>query len=271
MKIKVSLFNSRLIKDYLAAVSVLSAFSAFITIAIDLPHNIVVVMVVAGVLGTIFVYMWVKANLQKTARLKFNNSILEVKVGDIFKESGLRVIPFNEFFDTLVDESVISSNTLNGKFLKYFANPADIDDVVTNDPRLVKRIIEKDIVRSAGKSTKYEIGTLCPFGEYLLLAFSKFDEDHRAHLSMREYITCLLNFWNQVDIIYSGRSVAIPLMGSGITRLDNYNAITEQELLEIIIWSFKVSRVKFTYPSKVSIIIHESIIDKINFYKLEEC
>ena len=57
-------------------------------------------------------------------------------------------------------------------------------------------------------------------------------------------------------------------MGSGITRFRDIQ-VSEQELLEILIWSFKVSRVKFRYPAKVTIVVHESIKDKINFYELK--
>lgn len=64
------------------------------------------------------------------------------------------------------------------------------------------------------------------------------------------------------------RIVSSGYNGSGITRFKDYN-INEQELLELIIWSFKISRVKFTYPSRVSIILHESARDKVNLYRLK--
>ena len=85
---------------------------------------------------------------------------------------------------------------------------------------------------------------------------------------MKDYIDFLIKFWDEIDIIYNGESVSIPLMGSGITRFKEYS-LSDQELLELLIWSFKISRNKFTYPSKVSIIIHSSKIDKINLYKLK--
>lgn len=87
---------------------------------------------------------------------------------------------------------------------------------------------------------------------------------------MTDYINCLLNFWNEVDIVYANRSVIIPLLGTGITRLRDYDTMSEQEKLELLLWSFKVSRIKFTYPAKVTIVIHESLKDRINFYKLKE-
>lgn len=276
MKIKVGFLNLQLFKNYLAAISVISVFVSFFTIVYQLPENnddlrIAVAIGMIVLLIFIWLIMWVRANIQREANLIFNNSTLEVKVGDIFAEQGLKVIPFNEFFDTQVDERIISSNTLNGQFVKNLSTPANIDKAVSDEPLLKNKVIEHNVNRTSGKTTRYELGSICQLQDYLLLAFSKFDDANRAHLSMRDYTTCLLNFWNQVDIIYAGRSISIPLMGSGLTRLDNYNTISEQELLEIIIWSFRVSRVKFTYPSKVSIIIHESLVDKINFYKLSEC
>lgn len=45
--------------------------------------------------------------------------------------------------------------------------------------------------------------------------------------------------------------------------------INDQELLEILIWSFKISRIKFTYPAQVTIIIHSDKKDRINFYDLK--
>ncbi|MHA6252748.1 macro domain-containing protein [Oceanobacillus sp. CAU 1775] len=33
-------------------------------------------------------------------------------------------------------------------------------------------------------------------------SFSRFDENNRAYLSMQDYISCLLKFWNEIDIIY---------------------------------------------------------------------
>ena len=101
------------------------------------------------------------------------------------------------------------------------------------------------------------------------MAFSKFDNSNRAYLYMQDYIDCLINFWDEIDKIYADRSISIPLLGSGITRFKEYEKMSHQELLELLIWSFKVSRVKFNYPSKVTIVIHESQKDKINFYKLK--
>ncbi len=85
---------------------------------------------------------------------------------------------------------------------------------------------------------------------------------------MRDFIEFLIEFWNEIDIVYAGRTIVIPLLGSGITRFRGYDSITEQELLELLIWSFKVSHIKFQYPSKVKIVIKPTKSDKISLFRL---
>jgi len=104
----------------------------------------------------------------------------------------------------------------------------------------------------------------------LLTALSRFDENNKAYLEINDYINCLLNFWNEVDRVYAGRTVALPILGSGITRFKGYESITDQELLELIIWTFKVSRIKFTYPSKAKIVVYEKKSERINLLRLKD-
>jgi hypothetical protein len=219
----------------------------------------------------IYVFLWIRANRLKSIALTVNNSKVIVKVGNLFEEQGLKVIAFNEYFDTLVNEKIISSSSLNGQFIKQYVedvNDLDKDIHESNHLSSSDRMLENNAMRIEGKTQKYKLGSICEYGEYLLTAFTKFDKDNRAFLSMYDYINCLLNFWNEVDIVYANRSVIIPLLGTGITRCPDYT-MSEQEKLELLLWSFKISRIKFTYPAEVTIVIHESIQEKINFYTLK--
>lgn len=89
-----------------------------------------------------------------------------------------------------------------------------------------------------------------------------------AYLTLKDYIACLIRFWEEVDRVYAGRSVSLPLLGSGITRFKDTN-LQPQEVLNILIWTFKISRVKFKHPAKATIVIHESIKDKINLSNID--
>ncbi len=272
---KVKLFDKKLFKNYLVVLSVISLFCSFVLIAIKIPDEnsirITVGVILTLVLLIVYVLMWVMANIQNKTILSINNSTLVVKIGNIFEEDELKVIAFNEYFDTLVDNRIIAENTLNGAYIKSEIDEiSEIDERIDSDSILNKKVLEDNTTRAYGKNKRYKLGTIFQNNDYLLTAFTRFDTDNRAFLNMDDYVNFLLNFWNEIDIIYAGRSVAIPLLGSGITRFKGYDTISEQELLELLIWSFKVSRTKFTYPSKVSIIIHESKKDKINFYKLKQ-
>lgn len=274
MKIKVNFFDKRLLKNFFAVVlSTISTVFSFVSLVYDIPDEYKFYVGIALILVFIMIYiiMWIFANKQNKTTLNINNSKVIVKIGDIFNESSLKVIAFNEYFDTIVDNRIIAERTLNGVFIKTKVHDLDeLDSLIDDDLNLKDRILDTNNSRIQGKKNKYKLGSIYEYNnDYLLTAFTKFDSDNRAYLNMNDYVNFLLNFWNEIDIIYAGRSVSIPLLGSGITRFKEYN-ISEQELLELLIWSFKVSRIKFTHPSNVSIIIHESIQDKINFYKLSE-
>ncbi|WP_242958449.1 macro domain-containing protein [Clostridium cavendishii] len=268
------LFDKGLIKEYFVVLSIISVICSIVSILIDIPDNYKLGASVSLILVFLIIYivLWVKANSLSKVRLKINNSVIDIKIGDIFKESDFKVIAFNEYFDTLVDNKVISDRTLNGIYINKLVDDLDaLNKSIDRDEHCNEKIIEINDNRKCGKKKKYKLGTIFQHDDYLLTAFSKFDNDDRAYLYMSDYINFLLDFWNEVDIIYAGRSISIPLLGSGITRFKEYNMISEQELLELLIWSFKVSRIKFTYPSQVSIVIHEPMKNKINFFKLKEC
>lgn len=275
MKVKVNLFDKNLWNRYFSTLSTSSVILSFVLIGIDIPGEFKRITMIALSLLLIIVYlfMWFQANRSDDVTLNINNSSVRIKVGDIFEKGGwgdelpLKVIAFNEYFDTQVDDKIIANRTLNGRYVNE-----QISNVEEFDSKLELELTEKRIgfndIRKEGKKKKYELGTIFQDGDFLLTAFSKFDSNNRAYLYMNDYINFLINFWNEVDIIYGGRTVVVPLLGSGMTRFKEYDMVSEQELLELLIWSFKVSRIKFKHPAHVCIVIHKSSKDKINFYKL---
>jgi hypothetical protein len=272
MKLKVKLLDKKLFKNYLEVLSIISLICSFAFIVITIPDCLKIYFGIGLVLMlfTTYIIMWIIANRQTKTTLNINNSTLTIKTGDIFEEEGLKVIAFNEYFDTQVDNRIIAENSLNGEYIKSkITDLNEFDNLINNDAHLNERVLDTNNSRHYGKKKRYSLGTVFQHKDYVLTAFSKFDNENRAFLYMNDYINFLINFWNEIDIIYAGRSISIPLLGSGITRFKGFDSVTEQELLELLIWSFKVSRIKFTYPSQVSIIIHESKRDKINFYNLK--
>ena len=121
-----------------------------------------------------------------------------------------------------------------------------------------------------GKIKKYALGTLCVYEDYLMAAFSKFDDKNQARLTMPQYLEFLINFWDRVNKVYAQRSVSVPIFGSGITRIKEHKNITDEELLKIMLWTVRISERRFKHPAKLTIIIHKDKIDTINLLDLKQ-
>lgn len=272
---KVNFFDKEIRNKFYAWLGGISTTAGigFLFIDIDAKYKAGVGICTVILLVILYLGIWLHYNRLQEITLKINNSSIEVKFGDIFSEdASLKAIAFNEYFDTLVDEKVIASGSINGKYIEklYSAGTSDLDSRISTDVHLAEKIVGENQERRVGKKMKYILGTIFVDNDYLLTAFSRFDGEDKAYLEINDYINCLLHFWNEVDRVYAGRTLALPVLGTGITRFKGYENISDQELLELIIWTFKVSRIKFTYPSKVKIVVWSEKSDKINLFKLKD-
>lgn len=270
---KVKFTNKRVWRQFLAFLSVTSIIVTLVMTFVEIEVSIKYIIggSYLGILIVAFFLIWIRANRMDKTTLKLNNSTINIYFGDIFAQTGRKVIAFNEYFDTVVDEKIISSKTLNGKYLnKYVTNTADLDKAICSDERLRDEQEGEDTGRHEGKSIRYKLGAIFENGEFFLLALTHFDRNNRANLVLRDYTQCLMNMWNEIDILYNGATVSMPLLGSGMTRMNDCKDISDQELLEIMLWTMKISKVKFTYPSVMNIVLNPDKKDKINLFRLKE-
>ncbi|HCU0712586.1 TPA: hypothetical protein OUF27_002923, partial [Enterococcus faecalis] len=199
-----------------------------------------------------YIVLYVYANKLSEATIDIGGTSVLVKKGDIFKEDGLKVIPFNEYFDTIVDNQVITELSLNGKYIKKFGDVHKLDELIYSNTFLnsSENILEEDVSRNGniGKKVRYKLGSSIVVDDYVLTAFSKFNQKNEAQLTMTEYINFLLNFWNEINRVYAQKSVTVPIFGSGITRFKGgFNDIEINELLNIMLWTFRISGTRFKY------------------------
>ena len=200
---------------------------------------------------------------KKRITLSIRGINVEIKQGDIFKANGWKLIPFNERYDTKVDDVIISHSSLNGIF---------IDKYVKDDKNKLVKTITKDTgnlkyITSSGKQISC-LGRIIPYNnEYMLLAFTHMNEQNEAHISLSEYENCLRQMWKEISRTYAGRPVCLPLLGGGITRFDDKNEKSEFELLKCIICTLRTSNVHINKP--ITIFLTENTIKKINIYELK--
>ena len=111
------------------------------------------------------------------------------------------------------------------------------------------------------QSPRYQLGSVVPNGDDLLAAFAPLDESGRGVFSSRdEYLACLSTLWKEIDKYYGQKDVCIPLLGSGLTRFDSASgaSYSAQELLDMIILSYKMSSNKIKSPYKLRIVCKRS-------------
>lgn len=270
---KVSFLDKRVIEIFLKITSAISAVLSLIVLFVDIPPACKHAggWIFLFTLAVIYFAVWVWSNRLNKIDIDIEGSHVTIKVGDIFQQNGLKAIAFNEYFDTKVDNVVISENSLNGIYIKSHLDipVAELDNYIQTYGFEVIDAAGRNETRRFGKYSRYRIGTICVYKEYLLTAFSKFDENNKAQLTMPEYLEFLINFWDKVNNIYAQKSVSTPIFGSGITRIKGHKNISDEDLLKIMLWTFRISEMRFKYPARLTIVIHKDKIDRINLLDIK--
>jgi len=273
---KVNFFDKNVRNKFWVYFSVVSGILSFILLFNIIPQEYNEYLKCFGysifiLLILIYILLWIRANYLTNVKIDIDGSTVNIKSGDLFSEEGFKVIPFNEYFDTIVNEEIIASSSLNGVFLKNYLP----DGITKLDEFIINKTDNEDVLnpntsrKSGGKPVKFKPSTIFVYNEYLLTAFAKFDEHNKAILTMPEYIEFLINFWDRVNRVYAQKSVSVPIFGSGITRIKEHKNIKDEDLLKIMLWTFKLSEMKFKHPAKLSIIIHKDKIGQIDLFNIK--
>lgn len=275
-KFKIKVYDKRVISLFAKILGVLSTLLSFYLIFCDIPDKYkgkLGLLIFTAVIVLLYLIIYLYANFLTMVKVEIGGSTVVVKKGDIFEEEGLKVIPFNEYFDTVVDDKIISKKSLNGQYIeRIYKDTVKLDQLIENDEDLNEpNKISKKNVQRRGKSTKYKLGSSIVVEDYVLTAFTYFNEQNKAVLSMVEYINFLLEFWNEINRVYAQKSVTVPIFGSGITRFKGkFYDIEVDELLMIMLWTFRLSETRFSFPAKLTIVIYEDLFDRIDIFSLKE-
>lgn len=180
-----------------------------------------------------------------------NNYSICIEYGDLLQKNNCKkVIPFDECFTTTVGNapSDIKPTSICGQYLnkKPIQNIQKLIDNAQLEPAEMKSKYKN--------KTRYDSGKLVPNGDDLLMAFAKLDKEGLGKFfSYDEFLECLSILWKEIDKYYGQKDVCIPILGSGITRIGDVS-LTQQELLDVIVGSYKLSSHKIKLPYKLKII-----------------
>lgn len=200
-------------------------------------------------------------NSYKKKTLSIRGIKVIIRQGDIFKLSGWKVIPFNEYYDTEVNDIVIAKNSLNGRFIL---------EHVSNIKELNRRISQERKIMNSSKCSsdeaQFHLGHIITINDYMLLAFSHF-KDNQAILSYKDYKDCLLNMWHEISRVYANKPITIPLLGGGITRFKDLPEVEDAQLLQNLLLSLKDSMVHINQP--ITILLTREAMENIDLYNIK--
>ena len=283
---KVKFYDYVLWKNYLSVLGIMSSIVTLISffataqsMKVDIRCAVTIFIVILIIL---FMGMWWHANHQKCVNLKISNTKIRIQEGNIFelldketenRKGEISVIAVNDYYDTIVDDRIIAKKSLHGQYINRIVQAGKLEkleQVIETDEILNRKGNCVEVPeRVKGRKTKYSIGSVVEFESYVLAAFTKFNENNKAYLSAEDYTGFWMRFWENIDEIYAGRTINIPLMGAGIARFRNGKP-SKQELLEVMLWSLKISGFHNTYGDKqINIIIYKSDINDLDFYHIQ--
>jgi hypothetical protein len=223
--------------------------------------NKIAMLIVVG--SIVALGQWLRLICRKKVILRGHNYKIVVEYGDLFDAKNCRkVINFDECFTTEMGTAPhqIKRTSICGQYLMRYPS-IDIPKLLLDN-----KIKPKQKHSKFANKQCYESGTLIPKDDYLLMSFGILNKDGRAVMTREEYTDSLSTLWKELDKYYNQCDVAIPILGSGITRFEG-EMLSQQQLVDIIVASYKLSPYKIKQPNSLRIVCRkneEFSINKIN-------
>lgn len=203
-----------------------------------------------------------------------NTLSVNIAPGDIFKKTGngnYVVIPVNEYFDTLVNDTVVSASSLHGMFVEryYKDNHGKLHEEIENYFK-TQGIEGKHVKRenSEGYKVQYPLGTCALIHKedttYVLMALTHFDDDDHAYVELSEFGRSISRLCHTMEKVVNTKPVYMPLMGMGLSRLNQPAQFILKYTLDTI------AAIKgLAIPGGVNIVIYEPLMKTLNLNEIE--
>ena len=213
--------------------------------------SLLIIMAVSIGIGVLAYYVIGRIFKDSVSATIGDRSVL-ISYGDIFKVDAWRVIGCDTHFDTRVDDCVISKKSLHGQLVLYHGKAEEIKAAVEREAERLDLAADKNGLYSFPLGTIIRYDSSVDQRTYLMLAMTELDERHRSHSNIAKFEQMLMEMWEHIDSVYAGNDVALPLLGSGITRFDDGKKDNEA-LLRCMLCTLNSSGV--TLNSRVQVVI----------------
>lgn len=230
------------------------SFAACFSDANGTHNTVLVITATSGVIifSYILAVLWQWWRAKDSITLKIRGIKVTIRQGDIFKASGLKVIGVDDTFSTQDDDIIINKKSLHGQFINLLRNTGKLQNFID--------------VMTADKSS-VQLGSVRRYEDFVLLVMAKLDNEHKAFTDNQLFESTLRRMWYEIDRVYAGDPIYIPLLGTGTIRFKGVTDIpTPFSLLKCMLCTLKTSSVQIR--SHITILVYDKL-NEISLYDLK--
>lgn len=192
-----------------------------------------------------------------------------VESGDVFDEPAHLVVGFCDTFDTAsAGGAVINGDSVQAQLLarRYGGDVQRLDAELTAALAAVAPVAREDQNRKPlGKLDRYPLGTVAVLGArprlVFAVAYSRIGNDCVASSSTEDLWSALNRLWDSMHRHAQLERVAMPLVGSGLSRLDH---LDQDSLLRLILMSFVARSREGAVCRELRVVVRPSDLERIN-------
>lgn len=204
------------------------------------------------------VYFAIGRIFRDSVRFTIRQTSISISCGDIFDASGWKIIGCDTHFDTRVDDIIISKKSLHGQLVLNHGKKEEIETVVENEAKRLGLQKNNDGLYNFPLGTVIRYDSSVDNQTYLMLAMTELNTQHEAHTNMAKFELMLMKMWTEIDRVHASNDIALPVLGTGISRFDD-GPKDKEALLRCMLCTLNSSGVNL--KSQVGIIIYGNAKD----------
>lgn len=221
------------------------------------------------------IWGFVRAYPRRRVRHDFQNPDMTiiVEVGDLFEHETDLVVGFSDTFDTSTDhDRIISRSSVQGQLVHriYDGDHERLDaDLAAKLRQTGEESQESRESKPHGKLVRYPLGTVVVLNHLshriFAVAYSRMGVDCIAKSSVDDLWLSLNRLWDAVYQHGQRGSLAIPVVGSGLARVD---ALNKENLLKMILLSFVAKSREALRCRELHVVISPSDLETIDLLEV---
>lgn len=208
--------------------------------------------------------------LTKKVNIKDSPDVsITIKVCNALANEGALIIPTNTTFDTVMDDSFISVESVQGQYQnKYFKGDKGKEEL---DRLISTGLKDKNSKKlKDGRKTKidrYPIGTVCRISKKDKRAYFLADSDINKNgipldSDIEDVSNALVCLWNTLTDIGNTEPYSIPLLGTGRARVKD---ASRDDVVQQIILSFLAATKDHKITESLTVCIHPKDFENVDW------